>query len=88
MSACLRAGPFSIPRTRLAKFREQSVSPRSAALGLTWTNIKVLQSPPAFFSTEKCQLNLELCAAAIRCVQPTLRHSDKLHLSLTEQNLT
>jgi len=32
----------------LAKFSEQSVSPKSAALGLTCTNIKVLQSPPAF----------------------------------------
>jgi len=47
-SACLRAGPLSIPRTRLAKFSEQMVSPTSAELGLIWTNIKVLQSPPAF----------------------------------------
>ena len=46
-SACLRAGPLSIPRTRLAKFSEQSVSPRSAEFGLIWTNIRVLQSPPA-----------------------------------------
>ena len=47
-STCLRAGPLSTPRTRVAKFSEQSVSPKSVALGLTWTNIKVLQSPPAF----------------------------------------
>lgn len=49
-STCLRAGPLSIPRTRVAKFSEHNVSPKSAELGLTWTNIKVLQSPPAFQS--------------------------------------
>nr|GMD45340.1 hypothetical protein Iba_chr10dCG9100 [Ipomoea batatas] len=44
----LTGGPCSTPRTRLAKFSEQRVSPKSAALGLTWTNMRVLQSPPAF----------------------------------------
>jgi hypothetical protein len=49
-STCFRAGPLSIPRTRVAKFREQSVSVKSTELGLIWTNIRVLQSPPAFYA--------------------------------------
>lgn len=47
LSICFFAGPNSIPRTLLAKFREQRVSVRSFSLGLICTNIKVLESPPA-----------------------------------------
>lgn len=48
-SICLRAGPCSTPRTLVAKFSEQSVSPTSNELGLICTNISVLQSPPEQF---------------------------------------
>lgn len=47
VSTCFFARPNSTPRTRLAKFRELTVSPRSFSEGLICTSIKAFESPPA-----------------------------------------
>ncbi|KAM1175064.1 hypothetical protein ACFX19_028105 [Malus domestica] len=47
LEASLKDCPLSIFCTRLVKFNEHNVSPRSEVLGPIWTNIKVLQSPLA-----------------------------------------
>jgi hypothetical protein len=39
--------PRCVPRARVAKLREQMVSPKSTSLGLTCTSIKVFESSPA-----------------------------------------